>query len=136
MPPYRDVAEFNDRAASYDHGWRGRLHHEISERTANLALATVPGPHRVLDLGCGPKDQAPVFAHLQCKYVGIDVNNAGSTQSSVTLRAQGLPDVSTTLEPGQLRRIRTGWTTPTSQITVSMQQGSKLKFDNIAFVHP
>ena len=53
MPPYRDVAEFNDRAASYDHGWRGRLHHEISERTANLALATVAGPHRVLDLGCG-----------------------------------------------------------------------------------
>lgn len=53
MPPYRDVAEFNDRAASYDHGWRGRLHHEISERTASLALATVPAPNRVLDLGCG-----------------------------------------------------------------------------------
>jgi hypothetical protein len=41
VPPYRDVAEFNDRAAGYDHGWRGRLHHEISERTASLALATV-----------------------------------------------------------------------------------------------
>ena len=53
MPPYRDVAEFNDRAGSYDHGWRGRLHHEISERTASLALATVAAPNRVLDLGCG-----------------------------------------------------------------------------------
>ncbi|MGB6207915.1 class I SAM-dependent methyltransferase [Mycobacterium sp.] len=53
MPPYRDVAEFNDRATSYDHGWRGRLHHEISERTANLAVATVAAPNRVLDLGCG-----------------------------------------------------------------------------------
>ncbi len=53
MPPYRDVAEFNDRAASYDDGWRGRLHHEISERTANLAVATVAAPNRVLDLGCG-----------------------------------------------------------------------------------
>ena len=53
MPPYRDVAEFNDRAAGYDHGWRGRLHHEISERTASLAVATVAAPNRVLDLGCG-----------------------------------------------------------------------------------
>ena len=53
MPPYRDVAEFNDRAAGYDHGWRGRLHHEISERTASLAVATAAAPNRVLDLGCG-----------------------------------------------------------------------------------
>jgi ubiquinone/menaquinone biosynthesis C-methylase UbiE len=53
VPPYRDVAEFNDRAGSYDHGWRGRLHHEIAERTASLAVATVAAPTRVLDLGCG-----------------------------------------------------------------------------------
>jgi ubiquinone/menaquinone biosynthesis C-methylase UbiE len=53
VPPYRDVAEFNDRAASYDHGWRGRVHRQISERTASLAVATVAAPNRVLDLGCG-----------------------------------------------------------------------------------
>jgi ubiquinone/menaquinone biosynthesis C-methylase UbiE len=53
VPPYRDVAEFNDRAAGYDDGWRGRLHHQISERTASLAVATVAAPNRVLDLGCG-----------------------------------------------------------------------------------
>ncbi len=68
-------------------------------------------------------------------FAGIDINNAGSTPSSVTLRAQGLPDVAITLDPGQLRRIRTGWTTPTSQVTVSMQ-GRELKFDNLAFTHP
>jgi ubiquinone/menaquinone biosynthesis C-methylase UbiE len=53
VPPYRDVAEFNDRAASYDHGWRGRLHHQIADRTASIAVATVAAPNRVLDLGCG-----------------------------------------------------------------------------------
>jgi ubiquinone/menaquinone biosynthesis C-methylase UbiE len=53
VPPYRDVAEFNDRAAGYDHGWRGRLHHQIADHTAGLALATVAAPNRVLDLGCG-----------------------------------------------------------------------------------
>jgi len=29
------------------------MHHQISERTASLAVATVPTPNRVLDLGCG-----------------------------------------------------------------------------------
>jgi ubiquinone/menaquinone biosynthesis C-methylase UbiE len=53
MPPYRDLAAFNDRAPEYDRGWRGRLHHEISERTAALAVATAASPTRVLDVGCG-----------------------------------------------------------------------------------
>ena len=53
MPPYRDLAAFNDRAPGYDHGWRGRLHHEIAHRTADLAVATVAAPGRVLDVGCG-----------------------------------------------------------------------------------
>jgi ubiquinone/menaquinone biosynthesis C-methylase UbiE len=47
------LAAFNDRAPEYDHGWRGRLHHEISERTADLAVGTVAAPVRVLDVGCG-----------------------------------------------------------------------------------
>jgi ubiquinone/menaquinone biosynthesis C-methylase UbiE len=53
VPPYRDVAAFDDRARSYDHGWRGRLHHGISDRTAALATSAVPSPQRVLDVGCG-----------------------------------------------------------------------------------
>jgi ubiquinone/menaquinone biosynthesis C-methylase UbiE len=53
VPPYRDLAAFDDRARSYDQGWRGRLHHAISNRTAALATATVAAPQRVLDVGCG-----------------------------------------------------------------------------------
>ena len=53
MPPYRDLAAFNDRAPEYDRGWRGRLHHGIADRTANLAVATSASPSRVLDVGCG-----------------------------------------------------------------------------------
>jgi ubiquinone/menaquinone biosynthesis C-methylase UbiE len=53
MPRDRDVAAFAERAEGYEEGWLGRLHHEISDRTANLALAQVPAPHRVLDVGCG-----------------------------------------------------------------------------------
>jgi len=49
----RDVAAFGERAHGYDEGWRGRMHHQIADRTADLALACVPAPGRVLDVGCG-----------------------------------------------------------------------------------
>jgi ubiquinone/menaquinone biosynthesis C-methylase UbiE len=53
VPPYRDVAAFDDRAGSYEQGWRGRLHRAISDRTAALAMSAVASPQRVLDVGCG-----------------------------------------------------------------------------------
>src|ERR1700722_16489751 len=53
MPPERDLAAFEDRATSYEQGWRGRLHHEIADKTSDLALLTPSEPHRILDVGCG-----------------------------------------------------------------------------------
>ncbi len=49
----RDVAAFGRRAPRYDEGWRGQLHHQIADRTADLALSCVPAPRRILDVGCG-----------------------------------------------------------------------------------
>ena len=49
----RDVAAFGERAQGYDEGWRGRLHHQIADRTADLARTCVPAPGRILDVGCG-----------------------------------------------------------------------------------
>lgn len=49
----RDVVAFDQRARGYEDGWRGRLHHEIADRTAGLALGCVPDPRRILDVGCG-----------------------------------------------------------------------------------
>ncbi len=53
MPPYRDVAAYDDRAAQYEQGWLGRLHHAIGDRTAALATSTEARPRRVVDVGCG-----------------------------------------------------------------------------------
>lgn len=52
-PRYRDVAAFDERAAGYDQGWLGRLHHDIADQTADIALTASAAPERVLDVGCG-----------------------------------------------------------------------------------
>jgi ubiquinone/menaquinone biosynthesis C-methylase UbiE len=49
----RDVAAFDARAPGYESGWLGRLHHQIADRTADLALTLTPAPRRILDVGCG-----------------------------------------------------------------------------------
>ena len=53
MPPHRDVAAFGERAPGYEQGWRGRMHHDIADRVADLALSAGATPQRVLDVGCG-----------------------------------------------------------------------------------
>jgi len=49
----RDVGAFDRRAQAYESGWRGRWHHEIADRTADLALNSQTAPRRILDVGCG-----------------------------------------------------------------------------------
>ena len=53
MAPDRDGAAFGERAQRYDQGWLGRLHHQIADRSADLALTCVRAPRRILDVGCG-----------------------------------------------------------------------------------
>jgi len=49
----RDVAAFDQRAPRYESGWLGKLHHDIADRAADLALSRCPAPRRILDVGCG-----------------------------------------------------------------------------------
>jgi len=53
VPPHRDLAAFEARAPGYEAGWLGRLHHQIADRTADLALSVRPSPRRIIDVGCG-----------------------------------------------------------------------------------
>jgi ubiquinone/menaquinone biosynthesis C-methylase UbiE len=53
VPPERDVAAFEARASGYEQGWLGGMHHDIADRTVDLALVTHPGPRHALDVGCG-----------------------------------------------------------------------------------
>ena len=75
----RDVAAFDARAGGYEGGWLGRLHQQIADRTADLALSAVPAPQRILDVGCGTgyllrqlADRCPDAAEL----TGVDPASA------------------------------------------------------------
>jgi hypothetical protein len=66
-------------------------------------------------------------------FAGIDVYNGGSSEATINVRSEKLPDVFVTLHPGELRRVRTSWKEPTSQITIELQNGNNFRFDNIRF---
>lgn len=53
MSHERDIAAFDARAPAYEHGWLGRLHRDVADRTLAIALGVNPRPLRVLDVGCG-----------------------------------------------------------------------------------
>lgn len=75
MPAERDVAAFEERAMRYEEGWLGGLHHEIAERTAEVALRYHPVPTAILDVGCGTGYLLGVLASRcpdTAELVGID----------------------------------------------------------------
>jgi ubiquinone/menaquinone biosynthesis C-methylase UbiE len=49
----RDVAAFDRRADSYEEGRLDEWHLLVAQRVADVALAAVSEPGRVLDVGCG-----------------------------------------------------------------------------------
>jgi ubiquinone/menaquinone biosynthesis C-methylase UbiE len=48
-----DVESFDQRASSYERGWRAEFHARVVAGGVEAALRAVPRPRRVLDVGCG-----------------------------------------------------------------------------------
>jgi ubiquinone/menaquinone biosynthesis C-methylase UbiE len=89
----RDVAAFGERAQRYDEDWRGRLHHQIADRTADLTMSCVPAPRQILDVGCGTgyllgqlaarAPQAGVLAGIDPAPAMIEVARSAATDGRV-----------------------------------------------------
>jgi hypothetical protein len=56
--------------------------------------------------------------------------------AAVTLRSPETQEVSWTIKPKELRRLRTGWGKASSKVTVKAMNAQGLRFDNLAYVHP
>jgi hypothetical protein len=66
-------------------------------------------------------------------FMGVDVYNDGPSEASVAIHSAGADAVLFKLEPGELRRVRTGWAETSSKVTFKMTAGSGLRFDNLAY---
>ena len=58
VPRERDVQAFHDRADTYEDGWRGRMHHDIAARTADLALTFSDAPRRGCSMSAAEPDSS------------------------------------------------------------------------------
>jgi hypothetical protein len=66
-------------------------------------------------------------------FVGVDVYNNGAADASVTIRCPQMQEVTLTVKPGELRRLRTGWQDPSSRVSFELKNGEGLLIDNLAY---
>jgi hypothetical protein len=68
-------------------------------------------------------------------FLGVDVYNGGSSEAIVTIHSPEIREMSFTIRPGELRRLRTGWRDPSSSVIFDFKNGNGLRFDNLAYWH-
>lgn len=63
----------------------------------------------------------------------MDVYNAGASEATLTVRSPELREISFSIKPGELRRLRTGWRDASSSVVFDLKNGEGLRFDNLAY---
>jgi hypothetical protein len=66
-------------------------------------------------------------------FMGAEIYNSTEKEITLTVRAPEVREVTFVLKPGQLQRIRTGWLTRVSKVSLEADGLSSLRFDNLAY---
>jgi hypothetical protein len=69
-------------------------------------------------------------------FAGIDVYNDAESDGTLTVRSPETREVSYTIKPKELLRLRTGWHAPSSKVIFDFTDGHALRFDNLAYSYP
>lgn len=69
-------------------------------------------------------------------FIGVDVYNSGDSDAILTIRSAETHEVSFTIKPKELRRVRTNWREASSQVILDITNGEGLHFDNLAYAYP
>jgi hypothetical protein len=69
-------------------------------------------------------------------FIGIDVYNDGDSETIMTVRSPESREVTQTIKPKELIRLRTGWRDPVSKVILDFTNAQALRFDNLAYSHP
>lgn len=89
-----------------------------------------------LQLADPKADRADFSFYSPRIFAGIDAYNGSAEDATITIRSPEIREVSFTLKPGELRRLRTGWRDPSSRVFFKIANGEVLRFDNLAYLHP
>jgi hypothetical protein len=99
-----------------------------------------------LALSDAKAEQAEFSFYAPRIFAGVDAYNDGDTDATITVRSATVQssvvrpgetrEVSYTIKPKELRRLRTGWLEPSSKVSFAFTDGQGLRFDNLAYVHP
>jgi len=83
-------------------------------------------------------DSKATSAHFQFYwpriFVGMDAVNDGASEATITVRSPEQREISFTLKPGQLKRLRTEWRDPSSRVFFEFKNGEGVRFDNLAYL--
>jgi hypothetical protein len=69
-------------------------------------------------------------------FIGIDAYNDSDKESTITISSPQAREVTFTLKPKELQRLRTGWRDPVSRVAFDLRNRASLRFDNLAWAHP
>jgi hypothetical protein len=92
--------------------------------TFTLALADPKSPH------------AEFHFYEPRIFAGVDIYNDGDTDATVTIHSPENREVSFTIKPKELRRLRTDWRDACTRVSFDITNGQSLRFDNLAYLRP
>jgi len=101
-------------------------------------IAAPGGKFGTFNLATQGSTQSPSFTFVSPRiFAGIDIDNDGPDTATLTIRTvEPAQEISISLQPGELRRIRTGWLKPAREIQFELHNAAHLRFDNLAYVVP
>jgi len=69
-------------------------------------------------------------------FAGLDIYNDGEKDSTVTISSPEIRELTITLKPKELQRVRTGWRDVSSRVRFDFANGEGLRFDNLVYRRP
>jgi hypothetical protein len=69
-------------------------------------------------------------------FAGIDISNDGPNDATIAIRSPEQQEQTVALHSGELKRVRTGWTTASTTVEFASQTAGALRFDNLALAVP
>jgi hypothetical protein len=84
-----------------------------------------------------PKTQHAQFRfYTPHVFAGMDVYNGGDADATIVIGSPEIREMSFTIKPKELRRLRTEWRDTSSQVSFDITNGQALRFDNLAYRRP